>query len=43
MPHTRNGRQAKQRRQQAAQDRKPKTAEERLLINIFGKKKDKTG
>lgn len=41
MPNTRNGRQAKLRRREAAQERqnRAKTPEEKLLIKIFGKKK----
>lgn len=39
-PHKRNGRAAKKRRQEAAQNRQSKTPEERLLIQVFGKKKE---
>lgn len=40
-PNTRNGRQAKKRRQEAAEERRtrPKTPEEKLLHKVFGKKR----
>lgn len=40
-PHKRSGRAAKQRRQESAVARQVKTPEERLLVKVFGKKKEK--